>query len=121
MTSIDRSLLGFASLPGTGLAPEYVSLPERHVLPPDGHCVESHFDVLYPTHQGERQLLAFAQPGEGFHELLRPQVFRQALAQLRQALDGGELPALVAASDLLSARGEDEQLLHLAIHLLHKV
>ena len=121
MTSIDRSHPGFVPLSGAGLAPEYASLPERHVLPPDGHCVESHFDALYPAHLGERQLLAFAQPGEGFHDLLRPQAFRQALAQLRQTLDGSELPALAAACELLSTRAEDEQLLRLAIHLLHKV
>lgn len=121
MTSVDRSLLGFVPLPGAGLAPEYVSLPARHALPPDGHGVESHFDTLYPSHLAERQLLAFAQPGEDFHDLLRPQVFRQALAQLRQTLDGCEQPALAAARELLRARGEDEQLLRLAVHLLHKV
>lgn len=120
MTSIDRSLLGFTPLPDVGLVPEYVSLPERHTLPPDGHGVESHFDALYPTHQGERQLLAFARPSEGFHDLLRPQAFCQALAQLRQALDGCELPALVAAANFLNERGQDEQLLSLARHLLHK-
>ena len=121
MTIIDQSLLRFAPLSGTGSPSEQVGLPARHVLPPDGHGIESHFDTLYPANLGERQLLAFARPSADFHELLRPQAFRQSLAELREALRGSGQPVLVAAFELLRSRGEDEQLLRLAVHLLHKV
>lgn len=104
-----------------GEIPLSIGLPERYVLPPDGHCVEVHIDSLYPSNVATRELLAFASPLQSFHDLLRPQSFRQALAGLRLAVAASDQPALIAASELLQSHDEDEHLLQMALHLLHKV
>lgn len=121
MTTIDYARLGFVPSPGVDSLSEATGLPERHVLPPDGHGVENHFAALYPANLAERQLQAFARPAEKFRSLLFPRAFRQELGELRQALGESELPAVQAASQQLLASAEDEQLLRLAVHLLHKV
>lgn len=121
MSRISAPHIGIERLTEVGEQHRSCALPERYVLPPDGHSLETHLDNLYPADLAGRRLLAFACPTEGFHELLRPQAFRQALKDLAQQISSPEVPELQAALALLQARSEDEYLLQMALHMLHKV
>ena len=121
MSRISGLHIGIEHLSEVDSAHDLAGLPERYVLPPDGHSVEAHFDALYPARRAEQQWLDLARPSGHFHELLRPQAFRQALAQLRQTLEASPDPHLHAAAQLIAARSDDEQLLRMALNLLHKV
>nr|WP_207628647.1 YscX family type III secretion protein [Photorhabdus cinerea] len=98
-----------------------VGLPERYALLPDGQSVETHSARLYPANKAEQALLAFACPKDGFHSLLRPQDFRQAVSSLRATLQQGDDIRVRNAVSLLENMNQDEQLLQMALHLLHKV
>ncbi|MFJ2481346.1 YscX family type III secretion protein [Pseudomonas sp. NPDC087598] len=121
MSRISAPHIGIEQLTEVGEQHRTSVLPERYVLPPDGHSVETHLDSLYPTDLAGRRLLAFARPDESFQELLRPQAFRQALKNLEQQISTPDVPEFQAALALLKARSEDEYLLQMALHLLHKV
>ncbi len=121
MSRISAPHIGIDHLIEVGDQHQTSGLPERYVLPPDGHSIEAHLDNLYPADLAGRRLLAFACPHEGFHELLRPQAFRQALTDLKQQVSSSDAPEFQAVSALLQARSEDEYLLQMALHLLHKV
>jgi type III secretion protein X len=100
---------------------DLAGLPERYLLPPDGRSIEAHVESLYPYGLSERPLINFARPDEVFLELLRPDVFRQVLSALRQRLSQSDEPTFIALSQLLLERADDEKLLRMALHLLHKV
>ncbi|MDR9860962.1 MULTISPECIES: YscX family type III secretion protein [Pseudomonas] len=121
MSRISAPHIGIEQLTEVGEHHRTAALPERYVLPPDGRSIETHLDNLYPADLAGRRLLAFACPTEGFDELLRPQAFRHALKDLEQQVRSSDVPELQAALALLQARNEDEYLLQMALHLLHKV
>lgn len=100
--------------------PDDVRLPQRYLLPPDGHVCEAHIENLYPANRSQKPLIAFACPSECFAELLGPHAFRRALATLRQQLRGADGDAFEGASQLLAERSDDEVLLRQVLHLLHK-
>jgi len=113
--------IGIEHLSEVDSAHDLAGLPERYVLPPDGHSVEAHFDALYPARRAEQQWLSLARPTGQFHELLRPQAFRQALNGLRHTLQASDSAPLQAAAGLIAQRSDDEHLLRMALNLLHKV
>ncbi|MDD0976397.1 YscX family type III secretion protein [Pseudomonas fontis] len=98
------------------LGPGNVS--ERAPLVPDGGAVEAHFPKLYPANRSQQVLQDYARPSaEAFGALLIPAVFRKEREGLRCLLQASDAPA----AQWLNARGEDERLLKMLVHLLVEV
>ncbi|MFQ2123035.1 type III secretion system protein AscX [Aeromonas jandaei] len=121
MSRITAAHIGIEQLSAIRLDEQEQSLPGRYALLPDGHSIEPHISRLYPANLAERTLLDFATPDRGFHDLLRPRDFAQAMAGLRAVLAEGTTPELQAASALIEQLHGDEQLMQMTLHLLHKV
>ncbi|HHW4399519.1 TPA: type III secretion system protein AscX [Aeromonas hydrophila] len=121
MSRITAAHIGIEQLSALTLDEQEQSLPGRYALLPDGQSIEPHISRLYPERLAERALLDFAAPAHGFHDLLRPRDFTLAMQGLRARLKEGETDELMAASVLLEQMHEDEQLMQMTLHLLHKV
>ncbi|AWK43382.1 YscX family type III secretion system protein SctX [Photorhabdus laumondii subsp. laumondii] len=121
MSKIAAAHIGIEQLTAISREEIEVSLPDRYALLPDGQSVETHAARLYPANKADQALLAFACPQDGFHALLRPHDFRQAVSGLRTILQQGNDIRVQHAVSLLENMNQDEQLLQMALHLLHKV
>lgn len=121
MSRISAAHIGIEQLSAITLAEQGTSLPGRYALLPDGQSVEPHINRLYPERLAERALLDFAMPTCGFHGLLRPKDFNQALLGVRARLADGKSAEVQAAAHLLEQMHQDEQLMQMTLHLLHKV
>ncbi|MNV85111.1 Yop proteins translocation protein X [compost metagenome] len=121
MSRITAAHIGIEQLSAITLDEQEQSLPGRYALLPDGQSIEPYINRLYPERLAERALLDFAAPACGFHELLRPRDFNQAMQGLRATLAGGQSAELQAAASLLEQMHLDEQLMQMTLHLLHKV
>ncbi|OCQ54613.1 Yop proteins translocation protein X [Photorhabdus australis subsp. thailandensis] len=121
MSRIASAHIGIEQLTAISQEEIGIGLPERYALLPDGQSVETHSARLYPANKADQTLLAFACPKEGFHSLLRPHDFRQAVSSLRETLQQGDDIRVRSAVSLLENMNQDEQLLQMALHLLHKV
>ncbi|MGL5324785.1 MAG: type III secretion system protein AscX [Aeromonas sp.] len=121
MSRITAAHIGIEQLSAIRLDEQEQSLPGRYALLPDGQSIEPHISRLYPERLAERALLDFATPDRRFHDLLRPVDFNQAMQGLRSVLAEGQSPEIRAAAALLEQMHEDEQLMQMTLHLLHKV
>ena len=121
MSRITAAHIGIEQLSAISLDDQGRSLPGRYALLPDGQSIEPHISRLYPERLADRVLLEFATPDRGFHDLLRPVDFNQAMQGLRRVLAEGQSPELRAAAALLEQMHADEQLMQMTLHLLHKV
>lgn len=121
MSRITAAHIGIERLSAITLDELETSLPGRYALLPDGQSIEPHISRLYPERLAERALLAFATPTSGFHDLLRPGDFNQEMQSLRALLSQGNSAELRAAASLLERMHQDEQLMQMTLHLLHKV
>ncbi|WP_387465746.1 YscX family type III secretion system protein SctX [Photorhabdus sp. RM323S] len=121
MSRIASAHIGIEQLTAISREEIGVGLPDRYTLLPDGQSVETHSACLYPANKADQALLAFACPQDGFHSLLRPHDFRQAVSSLRATLQQGDDIKVQQAVSLLEKMNQDEQLLQMALHLLHKV
>jgi type III secretion protein X len=121
MSRISAAHIGIEQLSAITLDEQERSLPGRYALLPDGQSIEPHINRLYPERLADRVLLDFATPDRGFHDLLRPADFNQAMQGLRGVLAEGQSPELRAAAALLEQMHSDEQLMQMTLHLLHKV
>ena len=121
MSRITAAHIGIEHLSAITLDELETSLPGRYALLPDGQSIEPHISRLYPERLADRTLLGFATPASGFHDLLRPGDFNLAMQGLRAVLAEGKSAELQAATCLLEQMHQDEQLMQMTLHLLHKV
>ncbi|WP_033137837.1 type III secretion system protein AscX [Aeromonas finlandensis] len=121
MSRITAAHIGIEQLTAITLDEQEQTLPGRYALLPDGQSIEPHISRLYPERLVERTLLDFATPDRSFHDLLRPGDFNQTMQGLRAVLADGTSAELQAAARLLEQLHQDEQLMQMTLHLLHKV
>ncbi|EKB28574.1 type III secretion system protein AscX [Aeromonas dhakensis] len=121
MSRITAAHIGIEQLSAIRLDEQDQNLPGRYALLPDGQSIEPHITRLYPERLAERALLDFAEPDRGFYDLRRPRDFSLAMQGLRAVLMEGQTAELKAAGLLLERMHEDEQLMQMTLHLLHKV
>ncbi len=122
MSKITAPSVGIERITTAALADISNSQPDYPVLLSDGQAVAVHSQQLYPMHDMQSQMMAFADPTLTLTTCGHTTHFRENLLELQACLSRyHDNHAVTPAIALLEQLNRQQSLLHRMLHLLHKV